>query len=86
MSIMEQSKFIVIINAEKHQNVLVRILTILNRQRFIITQMATQLVDTDDILRVTLHISENKEKVYQISKRLNREIDVLDVNLYEQLK
>jgi acetolactate synthase small subunit len=82
---MESSNFILIINAEQHQNVLIRIISLLNRQHVIITQMLTVILAKEDMLQITLHITENKEKVARMSKRLHREIDVLDINLFEQL-
>jgi hypothetical protein len=47
--------------------------------------MLTVILAKEDMLQITLHITENKEKVARMSKRLHREIDVLDINLFEQV-
>jgi acetolactate synthase regulatory subunit len=82
---METAKFIFTIEAEKHYNILVRIITILNRQRIPIHEFNSHIKPDGDALRISLTVDQTRESAIRLSKKLDREIDVIAVNLFEQL-
>jgi hypothetical protein len=82
---METGKYIFIIDAERGCNVLIRIMTTLNRQRIHISELHSQVREGDDRLRIMVSVQDKKEKMVKLSRRLDREIDIISVNVYEQL-
>ncbi len=82
---METSKFIFIIEAEKHYNILVRIIATFNRQRVPITELSSHIKQGEDLLRITLSVENTKEEALKLLKKLDKEIDVTTVNVFKQL-
>jgi hypothetical protein len=82
---MQRSKFIFVIDAERHYNILIRIMATFNRQGVPILELSSSLRPDDDQLRVTLSVEDTKDNAVKLSKKIDREIDVIDVNLFEQL-
>jgi hypothetical protein len=81
---MATTRFIFIINAERHYNILVRIITLFNKQRTPVTEFSSHLVHNDDKLTITIAFDENRENAVKLSRRLNKEIDIISINVFEQ--
>jgi hypothetical protein len=82
---METGKYIFIIDAEQGYNVLIRIMTTLNRHRIHISELHSQVREGDDRLRIMVSVQDKKENMVKLSRRLDREIDIISVNVYERL-
>ena len=82
---MERSKFIFSIDAEKQFTILVRIVASFNRLRIPIIELNSQTKPGEEGLKVTLSVEETKETVLRLSRRLNREIDILGVQVFEEV-
>jgi hypothetical protein len=67
---METGKYIFIIDAEQGCNAL------------IISELHSQVREGDDIM---VSVQDKKENMVKLSRRLDREIDIISVNVYEQL-
>ena len=81
--IMENLKYHLIIEAEVNFNILIRILTRLVRNRIEIKEMHMQTLGA--IQTFTITVSETKENVMKLSKRIDNEIDVHSIKILEQL-
>ena len=81
---MEKNRFIFTIDSEKHFNVLVRIITTFNRQRIGIAEFTSQMSPAQDLLRITVCFEESRDNAVKLSRKLNREIDILSVAVFEQ--
>lgn len=80
---MENLKYILIIEATVDFNILTRIITRLSRNRIEIKEMHMQTMGTIQTFTITL--SETKENVMKLSKRIDNEIDVHSIKILEQL-
>lgn len=80
---MDKLKFIYQIETEPHFTILVRVISTFGRNRIPILDMQASLKEGEDKQRFLIYVTETKEKAIKISKRLEREIDVLTVNLFE---
>lgn len=80
---MEKQKFIFIIEAERQYNVVVRITTAFNRLRIPISELHSQT--KEDKLRVMITVEDTRENLQKLSRRLEREIDIYEVQLFESV-
>lgn len=78
------TQFIFIINAERHYNILVRIISIFNRQRIPVRDFSSSIKQDDDKLSITVVFEEKKENAVKLSRRLDKEIDIISIHLFEQ--
>jgi hypothetical protein len=82
---METTKFIFKIDTEKHYNILVRIITVFNRQRIPILEFSSHIIQSEDHLRVHIAFEQNKKNALMLSKRLNKEVDINKIQVFEQV-
>ena len=80
-----KARFIYLIETERQYNVLVRILTAVNRERIPIMELSSQWTKEEDRLRITLSVEQTKESALKLSKKINREVDVINIQVLEQL-
>jgi len=80
-----KTRFIYLIETERQYNVLVRIIASVNRERIPILELNSQYGKEEDQLRITLSVEQTKESALKLSKKINREIDVINVQVFEQL-
>jgi len=81
---MNKTQFIFAIEAEKHCNVLVRIVSTFNRQRIAIKEFSSQSKHTEDQLNISIAFEESKDNALKLSRRLDKEVDIISVNLFEK--
>ena len=80
---MTKTKFIYQIETEPHYNILIRLLSRFARNRIVIEELQTvQHVETPQ--RISITVSDTKEKSIQLARKTEGEIDVLSVKLFEQ--
>lgn len=82
---MEKIKYIFVIEAEQDFNTLIRILTSVARNRILVQEMHTGFHENVNLQICTLTLSETKENAARLSQRINKEIDVHSVKIFEQL-
>lgn len=80
-----KARFIYLIQSEKQYNVLVRIVAALNRERIPIIELNSQLLPETDQLRITFSVEQTKNNALKLSRKINKEIDVINVQVFEQL-
>ncbi len=80
---MEKRKFIYQIETEPHHHILIRVLARFARNRIVIEELqSTQLVQTGQ--RISVMVSDTHENASKLSRKIETEIDVLSVKLFEQ--
>ena len=80
---MEKAKFIYQIESEKHFTCLTRIVNTFSRRRIHIVEIHSYMREGEDRQRLTISIFETKDSAVKISKKLEMEIDILSINLFE---
>jgi hypothetical protein len=80
---MEKNRFIYQVETEPHFTAAIRIMITFTRRRIAILEMHAALKEGEDKQRFTIAVLETKENAIKISKRLEREVDILTVNLFE---
>jgi len=80
---MHKTKFIYQIEAEPHYNILVRILVRFARHRLRIEELQVGQ-SRESFQRISVIVNDTKESSLFISKKIEGEIDVLSVKLFEQ--
>lgn len=80
---MDKTKFIYQIETEQHYSILIRILSRFVRCRIPIEELQT-LKNAETTNRISVTVTDTKESSIRISKKIEGEIDVLSVKLFEQ--
>lgn len=79
----QKSKFIYQIEAEVHLPIVIRVLGAFTRRRIKILEIIISSKDGDDRQRLMLMVHETRSTAVKISKKLENEIDILKVELFE---
>lgn len=80
---MEGTKFIFQIESEQTFAVLNRITSHFSRRRIPIRELQAVMREGDEFQTLTIAISDTRENAILLSKRIEREIDVVTVKLFE---
>jgi hypothetical protein len=81
---MEKRRFIFVIETERHFSILIRLLTPFARRRIGIHEIHCSTKEGDEKQCYVISISETKDHALFLQKKLEKEIDVCKVNLFEQ--
>ena len=82
---METQRFIFIVDTENHLNMLTRIAGHFSRKRISIHELQTNLNEAGNKQRFVITISETKENAIKLCRQIEKQVDVLSVNLFGQL-
>jgi acetolactate synthase small subunit len=82
---MEKIRLIYRIETEPCLNAAIRIMGIFSRRRITIIEMYCNINQTEDRQRFTIAVMDTEENALKISKRVEREIDIHSVNLFQQI-
>lgn len=80
---MEKFKYIFQVETETHFTAMIRIMTTFNRRRIPIIEMHSNIKEGESRQRLMITVLETKDNALKIVKRLEKEVDILTVNLFE---
>lgn len=83
METQQATKFIFHIEAEQHFTASIRILSTFGRRRIPVDEMSIINRKPDDHQRFTIMVTETRENAAKLSRRLEKEIDVIKVDIFE---
>jgi len=83
MLIMDKARFIFIIETEAHLTMLSRLTQLFSRSRVSIDEL--QAIILNDVQRFTITVSDTKESACRLFRKIDGQVDVISVNLFEQI-
>ena len=81
---MNRSQFIIIVDTAQHLNMLTRLASIISRRRIMLEAIQSNMYFTGSTQRFIITITETRDNARNLSKQIEKQVDVVSVNLFEQ--